>query len=240
MFRQSVTRPLVLAVGLVLAGCGGADPRTVEPAVSTVADPGPAPTAPPAELPGEPIDLYPYEGAELAVVGVAVDDTLSMRTGPGTEFAVLFELAPLADEFQATGHNRTLGGRALWVEVLVDGRSGWVNGRFVAHPGQTTDVTSELGGTVRAGTIAELAAAVAEVRSPESERGPDATVTVVDGPVAGDLDEIVVDVLGLADDAQRGERLHVFAVADAAGFTVRTVEATALCARGATADRSCL
>lgn len=238
MTRRPGTRSLALAVGLLLAGCGSSATSGAEPGVSsTVADPGPS--APP-QLPGEPFDLYPYEGAELGVVGVAAADTLSVRSGPGTEFGVLFELAPLAEEIRATGHNRTLGPRSVWVEVLVDGRTGWVNGRFVAHPGQTSDITAELGERIRASTMVELAAAVAEVRSPASERTTDAGVTVVDGPRAGDLDEIVVDLLGYADDAQRGERLHVFAVADADGFTVRTVEATALCARGATADRLCV
>jgi hypothetical protein len=82
--------------------------------------------------------------------------------------------------------------------------------------------------------------AVAAARAPADE-GPRPTVTVVDGPTVGDLGEVTVDVLGLADDSLRGERLHVFATPDPAGegFGLKTVEATALCARGVTADGLC-
>ena len=43
-----------------------------------------------------------------------------------------------------------------------------------------------------------------------------------------DLGEITVDVIGFPDDAQLGERLHVFAEPDPGGesFTVRSVEST--------------
>ena len=234
MCRRTRLRVLVLAVGLLVVGCGTASTGPVQSAAST---PGPAPSAAPAELPGELTGLYPYERAELAVVGVAADDTLSVRAGPGTEFGQLAELAPLADGFTATGQNRTLPDRSTWVEVQTGAGPGWVNGRFVAQAGGTDDVTAALGGPIRAGSMTELAAAVVEARLPE--RG-DATVTVVDGPRSGDLDEVVVDVLGLADDAQAGERLHVFAVRAGGTHTARTVEATVLCARGVTAGGDCV
>jgi hypothetical protein len=58
---------------------------------------------------------------------------------------------------------------------------------------------------------------------------------VVDGPHVGDLGEVTVDVVGLADDSILGWRLHVFAQPEGATFHVRTVEQTVLCARGADA-----
>src|SRR5690349_8782106 len=42
-----------------------------------------ATTIDPADLPGEVVEIYPYEGAELWVVGVEADDTLNVRVGPG-------------------------------------------------------------------------------------------------------------------------------------------------------------
>ena len=65
---------------------------------------------------------------------------------------------------------------------------------------------------------------------------------MVDGPVPGDPGEVTVDVVGLGDDAQRGERLRIVVTGDAAGgsLAVRTVEATALCARGVSAEGLCV
>ncbi|HVH24326.1 MAG TPA: SH3 domain-containing protein [Pseudonocardia sp.] len=236
MSCQAVIRSIAVAAGLVLTACAGPSP-TPGPPSPAVAAPEPSPTARPPALPGEPLDLYPYQGAGLAVVGVAAADTLSLRSGPGTEFDVLAELAPLTDGLRATGHNRSLPDGSWWVEVQAAGRTGWVNARFVAQPGRVTDVTAELGRPVRAASMIELATAVVAARGPAGDR-PEATV--VDGPRAGDLYEVVVDVLGLADDAQTGERLHLFAVHDGADYALRTVEATVLCVRGVSPDGACV
>ncbi|QYG94117.1 hypothetical protein HC251_17835 [Iamia sp. SCSIO 61187] len=198
------------------------------------------PSVPDEDLPGEPIDIYPYEGAVLAVVGVEADDTLNVRAGPGTSFDVVVELGPLAADATATGRNRTLEDDSLWVELEAEGTTGWVNGQYVAQLGGTTDVTSEVGQGIAGETMLAIGEAVAAARAPAGE-GPQPTVTVVDGPTVGDLGEITVDVLGLADDSLRGERLHVFATPDPSGegFGLKTVEATALCARGVTDDGLC-
>lgn len=196
------------------------------------ADDGRGPV-PDEELPGERIEIYPYEGAELGVVGVPADDVLNVRHGPGTDFGIATALEPLAVGVTATGHNRTLDAGGLWVQVEVDGTAGWVNGAFASHLGDTTDVTSELPGDLGGHTLVDLAEAVAEARAPGGE-GPTPRVTIVDGPTVGDLGEVTVDVLGYADDSVAGERLHVFATEDTQGdaFLLRTVEATVLCARG--------
>ena len=75
-----------------------------------------------------------------------------------------------------------------------------------------------------------------------SAADPESKIVVVDGPRVGDLGEITVDVIDLADDAQGGERLKIFAEPGPPGarFTVRTVEATALCSRGVTNDGLCV
>lgn len=253
MRRAPVALVLTAALVLGLVACGdddeGTDAGTPTTAAtgSSASDPGdPATTAAgdgstttteaggettttaEGDLPGEPIDIYPYEGAALAVVGVAADDTLNVRSGPGTGFDVLTELGPLADGFVATGRNRDLGD-SLWVEVEADGTTGWVNVAYVAQPGSTVDVTADIPAT-SAATVAALAEAVAAGRAGEGE-GPTPTVTIVEGPTDT---EVTVDLVGLADDAQKGERLHVVATAGAGGFTATVVEATALCARGVT------
>jgi hypothetical protein len=188
------------------------------------------------DLPGERVEIYPYEGAALAVVGVASDDTLNVRIGPGVEFSELAELAPLADGIVATGHNRSLGEDGFWSEITADGQTGWVNTAFVAQPGQTVDATSRLFPTPAdrpsAASMADLADTVARLVA--STEPPSRIVVVASPAPAGDVSEVMVDVIGLGDDAVSGERLHVFAdrAADGNSFTVRSVESTVLCARG--------
>lgn len=259
----------LLAAALVLASCGGGDgdadgatttDTTTTSEVTTTVDgdttttdvpttstePGDTTSTTttdgngPPGLPGEEVDIFPYEGAELAVVAVAADDTLNVREGPGVGFEIVRDLPPLADGLVATGANRRIDDGALWAEVDVDGVTGWVNSTFVAHPGQVIDVTGELEPPPRAATMLELGRAVADRRSGGGEE-PAPTVTVVSGPTVGDLGEIVIDVTGRMDDSVAGERLHVFAQpgTDGGEFVVRTVEATLLCLRGVS-DGLCL
>lgn len=244
--RRGLTTALIVAA-LALGACatdtedgdaspGGTTPvdeptEPVEPTEPT------QPAEPPAELPGEPFDLAPEAGAELAVVGVAADDVLNVREAPGVEYAVVAELDPLATDVTATGEARQLDDGQVWVEVETGDGPGWANLSYLAYPGRVDDITSQLGDLPSGTDLVAVAEEVAEIRAPSAEGNP--TVTVVDGPHEGDLAEIVVDVLGLADDSVLGERLHVFARVDGDRYTVRTVEAMALCARGVT-DGLCL
>ncbi|HUG85222.1 MAG TPA: hypothetical protein VMM13_11695 [Euzebya sp.] len=237
-----------------------ADPSPTSPAPTKdpTPSPGPALTADPTDtvgeptdaagpddgdLPGEVVELFPYEGAELAVVGVEADDTLNVRSGPGVDFDVLVELAPLAEGVVATGHNRHLDDRGIWAEITAEGVTGWANTAFLTHLGLTVDVTSRLFPTPeerpQAETMRELGQVVGQRLSSEE---PPSTITVVDWPTVGDLGEITVDVIGLGDDAANGVRLRVFAEPHAGGegFTVRTVEQTAHCTRGVTDDGVCV
>lgn len=244
MRHRRATAALLLAAAL-LAGCGttdgtdeepsappGSGPTSAEPTATSPDPTDPATTEPatsePGDLPGEPVEGgFPLEGAELGAVGVVAGDVLHLRAGPGTEHDSVAELEPLATGLVASGHNRQLDDGSLWAEVTVEGTTGWVNTAFVSHPGPVTDVTAELGEPPTAATLEQLAVAVAHVLA-----GPEPTVTIADGPREGDLGEVVVDVLGFADDAVAGERLHVLAAPTDGGWTVRTVEATLLCARG--------
>lgn len=209
---------------------------------STAAVPTTTAPASAAPLPGERIEIYPYEGARLAVVGVAADDTLNVRAGPGTDYPVAFMLEPLANDIRATGHNRTVG-EDTWAEVDAGGRSGWASFRFLLQPGLVDDVTAHWypspSDRPSATTMTALAQAVERRWRQESigsdgSEEPGSRVVVVDGPRSGDLSEVTIDVLGLLDDALGGVRLHIFAERAAGRFTVRTVELTELCRRGVT------
>jgi hypothetical protein len=239
--------PALLAVSLVAVGCGddGADVATDDTPTTapdddttTTDDEGGAS----GELPGEPVDIFPNEGDELMVVGVAADDVLNVRSGPGTVYDVVVELEPLADGILATGNNRSLDGEGIWAEVEAEGETGWASTAFLLQRGDTTDITAEVFPTpadrLTAETMLDLGRQVAELRASDE---PPSEIVVVDGPSVGDLGEITVDVLGLGDDSIGGERLTVFGEEGEGGesFTVRTVEATILCTRGVS-DGLCL
>ena len=244
----------LLSASLLVAACGDDDDtaatddssttETTEASGTTETSETTATTGrpPTGELPGERVDIYPYEGAELGVVGVETDDTLNVRSGPGADFDVVTELDPLATGVVATGHNRSIDNRSFWVEVEVGGRTGWANVSFLSHLGATDDITSRIapsGGELpRAETMLQLGRALAEDAAADA---PEPRIVVVDGPTVGDLGEITVDVLGLADDALGGVRLHVFATPDDSGesFTLKTVEQTLLCTRGVAEEGAC-
>ncbi len=238
--------PGLLAMTMLVAACGDDDDaQTATTETETVTETETASgtststTAPdPADLPGERIDIFPYEGNPLTVVGVEADDVLNVRAAPGASSEVVAELGPLDDGISPTGHNRQLDDGAIWAEITVDGTTGWASTAFLAHDVDVRDVTSELYPDVAdrpaAITVDDLGAQVADRRAGPSDGEPEPRVVVVDGPTVGDVGEITVDVLGFPDDAQLGERLHVFAEPDPSGdgFNLRTVESTTLCRRG--------
>lgn len=250
---------VVLAAALLATACAGgassAPTPTASPAaptptaaapvpsdVVTGSEPG-TPTTPSGdgdELAGEPIEFFFSDGDSLAVVGVAADDVLNVRSGPGVQAGVVATLDPLAD-VRATGSARQLS-ESIWAEVGAGGTTGWANVAYLAYLGATNDVTAEvtdqLGAPVSAETMEQLGRTVAQTRASTE---PPSTITVVDGPAVGDLGEITVDVVGLGDDAVLGARLHVFGqpAEGGEGFGLRSVEQTDLCRRGVS-DELCL
>ncbi len=247
---------LALAVvGLLAAGCGDddddtatTDTTTTEPAETTTSSTTEATsstsTAGDGDLPGERIDLFPYEDAALAVVGVEADDVLHVRAEPDPSADTVTELDPLADGLTATGHNRQLGDGAIWAEVDTGEDRGWVNTAYVAQPGTTDDATARLYPETTdrpvADTLEQLAEQVAADAANGGEGAPEPRVVIVDGPSVGDLGEVTVDVLGYPDDSVYGERLHLFAEEEGGeSFRLRTIEATTLCRRGVDAEGRC-
>ena len=107
--------------------------------------------------------------------------------------------------------------------------------------GGTDDITSrvveKLGSIPSAETMTALGYLVANALVPDEGEGAP-RISVVEGPVIGDLGEITLDAVGLADDSILGYRLRIFAHLPEAegGFTLKTVERTFLCSRGAIGD----
>ena len=230
-----------MATALVVACGRGERAAPDSDAVDTVAS-VPEPPGSPAELPGEPVDLGPRAGDVLAVVGIAHDDVLRVRAAPGEEAEVLATVGSTQAGLLAQGQTRSVPG-GFWILVDRGGTLGWVSMRDVAYLGDTFDATAErlsaIGGRPSARTMTELGRIVTEsMRSQDAEPVP-RIVVVVDETV-GDLGEVTLDLIGLADDSLRGYRVHVFGEPVDGGFALRNVEVTNLCARGVGVDRICL
>ena len=207
----------------------------------------PTTTIPPGEttstsLPGEAFDIGPAEGDVVAVIGVAHDDVLFLRGGPGIGYEPFRELDPLAADLVATGRHRLLES-SIWSEITAEGFTGWVNSRFIGHLGSVDDLTSSvvagLGEIPVAETMLDLGEIVA--RSFEGEESGFRYEMSV-APTVGDLGEVTYDVVGLADDAVLGYRLHIFGqpTESGEGFSLMSIEATAICGRGVTAEGFCV
>jgi hypothetical protein len=192
-------------------------------------------------LPGEPVEFGPAEGDVVAVVGVAHDDVLNLRAAPGADQPILERIPPLYDSLTALGMTRQLPGSA-WIAVDYEGTEGWVNLRYIAFLGATTDQTASiiasLGETPSAASMEALGLLVAE--SVASHEDPVSAIVITVAATLGDLGEVTYDVIGLGDDAVRGLRLHVFGQPVGEEFTLKTVEMTALCARGADEAGACV
>lgn len=212
-------------------------PTTTTTATTTTTTVAPTTTT----LAGNPIDIGPAAGDRVAVVGVAFDDVLNLRAGPGTNQTILAGLDPTYAQMVAQGEARALP-NSIWYKVEADGTVGWVSSRFVAYLGTTNDLTSmvvdRVGEIPTAPTMLELADIVADVLKSED---PASVITVTVPPSEGDLGEVTIDIMGLGDDAVAGLRVVVFGqpTEDGDGFGLKSVEATSLCSRGVSEGLLC-
>lgn len=250
---RRVTPALLAALAMLVAACGtdaGTPTTTTVPDTTTTTAPSTTttvetttttvettttttPTDTTTTLAGEPIVFGPADGDIVMVVGVKYDDVLNLRAAPGADQPISDEIPPTYANLVAQGNTRDLS-PGFWIEVDYEGTVGWVNFAYVAFEGDVTDETStvldELGERPVEPTMTDLGELVADVFDSEEE-GQSDTVQVTE-VVEGDLVEVTYDVIGLGDDAVLGYRLHVFAEESGDGFTLRSVEATLLCARG--------
>ena len=188
-----------------------------------------------ADLPGEPLELGPAEGAGLAVVGIRYDSALNMRAVPNGEIIArldnvmdgvrdpaIYVRRPDSDDIittvvwkrgvVATGNTRELT-TSIWHEFLAGDLTGWSSAAFLAQLGATEDATSEvvdaLGELPVADTMVELGLEVAQTMASQE---PQSSVVVSGAPgLAGDLGQVTVDIVGIGDDSVRGFRLMIFA-----------------------------
>jgi hypothetical protein len=215
-------------------------PASATTATSTTSTPSSATAT--TVLPGERVSGFgPRAGRRLAVFGVAYDDRLEVRAGPGADQRLVAELGPLDDSVTATGHTRRLRDRTVWHEVETGDVSGWVESGNLFYLGPTNDLTSfvvrRIGRYPEADTMTELAVTVAGVfANPDS-----VTLAIPVPPSSGDAPEVTVDVGGLDGDSIWGWRLQIVGrpLASDGGLTLAAVEATGFCLRGGSTRRVC-
>ena len=240
------------ALALILAACGGSgseattstsEPITTTTAPVTTTTPETTTTVPETTtttgLAGDPVDFGPREGDSVAVIGVAHDDVLNLRSGPGADQEVLAEIPNTYDGLIALGNTRDLG-NSFWIEVDYEGTIGWVHFSFIGYLGVTTDetatVVAELGEGPYAETMLDIGSIVASTFASDE---PQSDIVLSVAPTVGDLGEVTYDVVGVGDDAVRGFRVHVFGQPDDETFGLMAVEVTVLCGRGVTDEGLC-
>ncbi|MDQ1290128.1 MAG: N-acetylmuramoyl-L-alanine amidase [Actinomycetota bacterium] len=219
---------------LAVPGHGSPSARsgTASPALSTTSSTGPDR----GFLPGHAYDAGWRAGQQLAVLGVAAGSTLAVlktpAATPSATAVTVTSLSPVAVRLRATGRARQVG-TALWTEIVADGVTGWAETAHLAVAAETADATADavelLGRRPTEETMLDLGKAVAAAFVSTE---PPSQVTVAVAPTVGDLGEITMDVVGLADDSVAGQRLHIFGTPGVESFTLKSVEATPLCVRG--------
>lgn len=204
----------------------------------------PGDTGAAADLPGEPFELGPAEGAGLAVVGIRYDSALNMREVPNGEIIArldnvmdgardpgVYVRQPNSDDIittvdlqngvVATGNTRQLP-TTIWHELQVGDLLGWASGTFLAPLGAPRDAIDEvvegLGGTPTADTMSELGLRVAALFESTGEVSSRTTISSRPG-VFEAVGDVTLDVLGLPDDSLRGYRIHIAADSVAEDWT---------------------
>ena len=123
------TEPAVLPTAVAQISESPTDtplPNTPEPTKTPVATA--SPIQPPAT---EPASEDQQEPPKYAVVGVASDDTLNVRDGPGVENEVVGEVPHNGIGIELLGEDIEVD-ESPWREISYEGLTGWVNRRFLA------------------------------------------------------------------------------------------------------------
>lgn len=195
----------------------------------------------------------PPAGIRLDIVGVVGTDVLNFRQRPDPSSPILATAPPATEGVTsplvvATGVGQNFGNE-IWWQVTIDGATAWANARFLGMLGVSTNIFDELEAdmaSLSADSIEELAAAIAATRSD----GPTPTAVVVELlGVDAPSSLATIDVIGIGDDAVKGERIHLdlFNIRDIdaqefviLGYEITDATSTAICGRGITIDDLCV
>ena len=193
-------------------------------------------------LPGDYFDIGPQAGESMDVVSVRYDDVLNFRVWPDPLASIVNTAAPQSTSplVISRGEGRLLE-RSAWWKVTIDGEEAWANFAFLGVLGRTEDVLAELEGglaSTEAVSVEVLVSAIANSRAD----GPVPTVTYVteiETVFDGDM-RVTIDVVGLGDDALKGERLTLTVESTGSGYRLKAAERTLICGRGVAEGGACV
>lgn len=202
---------------------------TVTETVAEPATPSVTPTGTPAEVPGEEVEAYlSTAGQEVGVAGLeSEEEPIIVRDVPSSTGAQVEEVDRLgAVELAGREWNNTQDpDEGFWAQVRVDGAAGWMPSAHLYHFAATTDVTDDY----RDVTGDSEQAVVETVGRQAASMADHVLLTTPD--YAGEP-FYRVDVTGMKDDAQAGERLFVTVGENDGSYAAEKVERTLLCHRG--------
>lgn len=186
-------------------------------------------------VPGEETETYfSTEGQEVGVAGLGPDmEPVVVREQPAADSAPVAEVDRLGAVVLAGREWRdpALAEQGYWAAVRVEGVQGWMPSGNLYHFGGNTDVTADYADIPASSGAQGMVAAVAE----QATRGMGDWILETT-PDYADEPFYRVDVTGMQDDAQAGERLFITVREDVGEngreYTVDTVERTLLCHRG--------
>jgi hypothetical protein len=101
---------------------------------------------------------------------VPADDALNVRSGPGVENEIIAGLSPTVTGVMLTGRE-TLVGSSVWVEIVIDQGTGWVNELYLAEPNSESNPFSETLGEDLMDELAAVFASRGDLTELASERG---------------------------------------------------------------------
>lgn len=242
---------------LSTACAGSTDDTLRSPNDAPVPAQAPNETSAPVSLPGDAADdPFVRAGSVLGVVAIRYDETLPIRSVPGTTGTELATLPPLTDNVVATGEHRLLGIGDYWHEVTAAGVTGWADAQFLRFVAPTAnDVTgtivSRLGSTPTASTMEALGQVVADSVASDDQEVTSRVVIAVT-PTSGPTGTVTYDVVDFPDDSVAGDRLLVTgrqvtsgtlppsALRAAVVYELVSVQSTSMCYRGVTNDGLCV
>jgi hypothetical protein len=254
----------VFVLGLLGAGCStpsddvpldtttsstSSNTSTVAERTSTTATTVSTASAAPTTVRGLPGESYegsgPRTGDFVAVVGVAHDDVLNVREGPGTSFDIVSTLDPTTVDIPVTGKAWLLA-NSLWYEIAIDSGTGWVNSSFIGLLGATDDATvlvhDMLGNPLAADDFHYLGATIADAFLGAEGSSWIALVEVSQGGSSSAIPSVMFDTIGLSDDSLKGYRFVIHATHETTDgpYELHSVERTFICRRGLTPENLCL
>lgn len=221
-------------------------PDAADPAVppeDVVNGPGPDEPDPDGDgelaPPGEQVETYfSTPGQEVGVAGLAPESgPLPVRTVPAGDGMQIGEIDRLGAVTLAgrEWNNPGQEDEGYWAEIHVDGKTGWVLSDHLFHFGENANVTGEYEGVPPSGDPMGVVEAVAS----QSAGMEPAHWTLISTPQDFGEPFYRVDVTGMPDDAQAGERLFITVDENNGSFGVGQVDRTLVCARG-TSGGMCL